>query len=145
MRWASIYSRTLRLFVNMVRVFDTAKNRKRVKPSTILLVDGHCYFITEHRSCLFYLRPVLVGDRFARPLVVTIWYHVLTRPLNRIMPSRRLFSLSGMAFVSNYTLYHVIFRARFIVSLRLSFCPGLGWERFWVVTLKRRYINSIDR
>ena len=77
--------------------------------------------------------------------VVTIWYHVLTRPLNRIGPSRRLVPLSGMAYLSNCALFHVIFRARFIVSLRPSFSPGLGSERFWVVTLMGRYINSIDR
>src|SRR6218665_2311093 len=34
---------------------------------------------------------------------------------------------------------------RFIVSLRPSLLPGLGWERFSVVTLKGRYINFIDR
>jgi len=33
--------------------------------------------------------------------------------------------------------------ARFIVSLRPSLLPGLGWERFWVVTLKGCYINFI--
>src|SRR6218665_652022 len=33
-------------------------------------------------------------------------------------------SLSGMAFHSNCALFHVIFRARFIVSLRPSFLPG---------------------
>jgi len=27
----------------------------------------------------------------------------------------------------------------------LLFCTGLGWECFWVVRLKGRYINSIDR
>ena len=52
--------------------------------------------------------------------VVTISYHVLTCPLNRIGPSRRLVPLSGMAFLSNCALFHVIFRARFIVFLRPS-------------------------
>jgi len=80
------------------------------------------------RSFLSYLRPVRVGDRFARPLVVTIWYHVLTLPLSRIGPSRRLVPLSGMAFLLNYALFHMIFRAHFIVSLTPSFLPrpGLG-------------------
>src|SRR6218665_4186319 len=41
--------------------------------------------------------------------------------LSRIGPSRRLVPLSGMAFLSNCALFHVIFRARFIVSLRPSF------------------------
>src|SRR6218665_1950375 len=63
---------------------------------------------------------------YARPLVVTILYHVLTWPLNRIGPSRRLVPLSGMAFLSNCALFHVIFRARFIVSLRPFFLPGPG-------------------
>src|SRR6218665_2157157 len=49
-----------------------------------------------------YLRPVRVGDHFARPLVVTIRYHVLTRPINRIGPSRRLLPLSPMSFLSNF-------------------------------------------
>src|SRR6218665_305578 len=53
-------------------------------------------------------------------------YHVLTRPLNRIGPSRRLVPLSGMAFLSNCALFHMIFRARFIVSLRPSFFPPPG-------------------
>ena len=75
-------------------------------------------------------------------LVVAIWYHVLTRPLNRIGPSRRQAPLPGMAFLSNFAFFHVIFRPRFIVCLRPSF---LGWERIWVVTPKGRYINSIDR
>jgi len=29
--------------------------------------------------------------------------------------------------------------------LNFYFRPGLGWERLWVVILKWRYINSIDR
>src|SRR6218665_1548177 len=78
------------------------------------------------RSFLSYHRPARVDDHFARPLVVTISYHVLTQPLNRIGPSRRLVPLSGMAFLSNCALFHVIFRARFIVSLRPSFLPGPG-------------------
>src|SRR6218665_3240487 len=41
-------------------------------------------YLSDHLS---YLRPVRVGDRFTRPIVVTISYHVLTRPLNRIGPS----------------------------------------------------------
>jgi len=57
-------------------------------------------------SYLSYLCPVQVGDRFARPPVVTI------RPLNRIGPSRRLVPLSGMAFLSNCALFHTIFLAR---------------------------------
>src|SRR6218665_3322979 len=67
-----------------------------------------------------------VNDDLARPLVVTILERVLTRPLNRIGPFRRLVPLSRMAFPSNCTLFHVIFRARFIVSLRPSFLPGPG-------------------
>src|SRR6218665_2615013 len=78
------------------------------------------------RSFLSYVRPVQVGDHFARPLVVTIRYHVLTRPLNRIGPSWWLVPLSGMAFLSNCALFHVICQARFIVCLRNSICPGLG-------------------
>src|SRR6218665_2618133 len=40
----------------------------------------------------------------------------------------RAFSAAGMAFLSNCALFHVIFRARFIVSLRPSFLlrSGLG-------------------
>ena len=75
---------------------------------------------------LSYLRPVRVSDHFVRPLAVTIWYHVLTRTLNRIGPSRRLVPLSGMAFLSNCAHFHVIFRARLIVSFRPSFLPGPG-------------------
>ena len=34
--------------------------------------------------------------------------------------------------------------ARFTSFLKLLFSPRPGWERLWVVTLKWRYINSID-
>jgi len=94
---------------------------------------------------LSYLCPVRVGDRFSRPLVMTSWYCVLTRPLNRIGPSRLLVPLSGIAFLSNCALFHVIYRARFIVSLRPSFLPGPGLGALLSSYLEGRYIMSINR
>ena len=77
------------------------------------------------RSFLSYLRPVRMSDRFARPLVVTIWYHVLTRPLNRIGHSRRLVPLSGM------TSFQIALSSTWLFELVLSllktfFLPGPG-------------------
>ena len=95
----------------------------RLKRFSYWSTNTVCYVF---RSFLSYLRPAWVDDHFTRPLVVTIWYHVLTRPLNRRGPSRRLVHLSGMAFHSNCALFHVVFRARFIVSLKHSFLPGPG-------------------
>src|SRR6218665_1197427 len=60
-----------------------------------------------------------------------------------IGPSWWLVPLSEMAFLSNCALFHVIFRARFIVSLRPSFLPRPGLGVLLSSYLKGRYINSI--
>src|SRR6218665_477301 len=53
-----------------------------------------------------------------------------------------------MAFLSNCALFHVIFRARFIVSLRPSFLPGPGLgallSSYLEVALYKSY-RQIDR
>src|SRR6218665_23105 len=59
--------------------------------------------------------------------------------------SRRLVPLSGMTFLSNCALFHVIFRAHFIISLGPSSLPWPGLGALLSSYLKGRYINSIDR
>src|SRR6218665_2057239 len=59
------------------------------------------------------LRSAFLGD-YLVPRSYT------SRPLNRIGRSRRPVPLSGMAFLSNCALFHVICRARFVASLRPS-------------------------
>ena len=60
-------------------------------------------------------------------------------------------SISEMAFLANCALFHVIFRARFIVSLRSSFLPGPGFGALLNSYLERalykfhRRIDRLDR
>src|SRR6218665_1386393 len=99
-----------------------------------MFVQYQCLALYPWRcSCLSFeaFCPIFVLSGSAIASLGLSWrLFVPTQSLNRIGPSRQLVPLSGMAFLSNCALFHVICRACFIVCLRPSFFTGLGWECF---------------
>jgi len=91
------------------------------KIAHLLTLNSNASFTNSQRQPLY--------SYFTKHLITSLlWTFIEAFCTIVIGPSRWLVPLSGMTFLSNCALFHMIFRARFIVSLKPSFLarPELG-------------------